>query len=45
LESWTELPFVRRIVTASDDHGCSYFLEDGPPPKILSVAERPGYRK
>jgi hypothetical protein len=44
LERWIELPLVRRIVTASDDHGYSYFAEDGPPPKILSVAERPGYR-
>jgi hypothetical protein len=39
-----ELPVVRRIVTESDDSGRSYFSEDGPPPKILSVAERPGYR-
>lgn len=44
MESWTELPLVRRIVTASDDEGRSYFAEDGPPPKVLSVAERPGYR-
>lgn len=42
--TWAELPIVRRIVTGNDDHGRSYFAEDGPPPKILSVAERPGYR-
>jgi len=44
LAKWSELPIARRIVTASDEHGRSYFAEDGPPPKILSVTERPGYR-
>jgi hypothetical protein len=39
-----ELPVVRRIVTANDPAQGSYFSEDGPPPKILSVADRPGYR-
>lgn len=39
-----ELPVVRRIVTATDRNGRSYFAEDGPPPQILSVPERPGYR-
>ncbi len=43
-KSLSELPLVRRIVTAVDDDGRSFFLEDGPPPKVLTVAERPGYR-
>jgi hypothetical protein len=39
-----ELPVVRRIVTGIDTEGRSFFVEDGPPPKVLSVPERPGYR-
>lgn len=37
------LPPVRRIVTANDASGKSYFVADGPTPGILSVPERPGY--
>lgn len=39
-----ELPVVRRIVTAVDTDGQSFIEQDGPPPRILSVPERPGYR-
>lgn len=39
-----ELPAVRRIVTAIDEDGLSFFAEDGPPPKVITMAERPGYR-
>lgn len=38
------LPPVRRIVTAKDESGLSYFLADGPSPDQRTVAERPGYR-
>lgn len=38
------LPPIRRVVTANDDQGRSYFCEDGPSPAIRYVAERPGYR-
>jgi mannose-6-phosphate isomerase-like protein (cupin superfamily) len=34
---------VRRIVTAIDTQGRSYFLADGDTPSILTVPERPGY--
>jgi hypothetical protein len=37
------LPPARRIVTGHDANGRSVFVSDGPAPKILSVAERPGY--
>lgn len=38
------LPPIRRVVTANDEQGRSYFCEDGPSPAIKYVAERPGYR-
>jgi mannose-6-phosphate isomerase-like protein (cupin superfamily) len=34
---------VRRIVTAIDSEGRSYFAEDGASPAILTVPTRPGY--
>lgn len=39
----TALPPIRRVVTGHDASGASIFVEDGPPPGILTVAERPGY--
>ncbi len=35
---------VRRVVTANNSSGKSYFLEDGESPSIKEVSERPGYR-
>lgn len=35
---------IRRVVTANDASGQSYFLEDGPSPAVKEVPERPGYR-
>jgi len=35
---------IRRVLTANDASGKSYFLEDGPSPAIKEVPERPGYR-
>jgi quercetin dioxygenase-like cupin family protein len=37
------LPPVRRIVTALDNDGRSFFAEDGTSPAIYTVPERPGY--
>lgn len=38
------LPPIRRIVTAINKAGKSYFLEDGPAPAVKTVADRPGFR-
>ena len=35
---------IRRVITANDASGKSYFLEDGPSPAVKEVPERPGYR-
>jgi len=35
---------IRRVVTANNTAGKSYFLEDGPSPSVKEVVERPGYR-
>jgi hypothetical protein len=35
---------IRRVVTANNISGKSYFLEDGPSPSVKEVVERPGYR-
>jgi mannose-6-phosphate isomerase-like protein (cupin superfamily) len=35
---------LRRVVTANNASGRSYFLEDGPPPRIQTVDGRPGFR-
>ncbi len=35
---------LRRVVTANDTSDRSYFLEDGPPPRIQTVDGRPGFR-
>ncbi|MGN1057149.1 MAG: cupin domain-containing protein [Comamonas sp.] len=40
----TALRPIRRVVTANDEQGRSYFSEDGPSPAIKLVPERPGYR-
>lgn len=34
---------VRRVVTGLDSDGKSYIAEDGPPPAVRVVPERPGY--
>ncbi len=34
---------VRRIVTGNDGEGRSAIVEDGPPPAVITVPERPGY--
>ena len=34
---------VRRIVTGNDAEGRSSIVEDGPPPAVITVQERPGY--
>lgn len=39
-----ELPVVRRVVTGHDAQGRSLVEADGPPPRVLTVPERPGYR-
>jgi len=39
-----ELPPVRRVVTGFDAEGRSCIVEDGPPPAVRTVPERPGYR-
>jgi hypothetical protein len=39
-----ELPPLRRIVTGTGSDGRSYIVEDGPPPVISTLAERPGLR-
>jgi hypothetical protein len=38
------LPPIRRIVTGIGSDGKSRIVEDGPPPVITSIAERPGLR-
>ena len=38
------LPQVRRVVTANDEKGRSYLMEDGVSPAILTTPGRPGYR-
>lgn len=38
-----QLPPVRRIVTGHDTSGRSIIEHDGPPPRTLTVPERPGY--
>jgi len=38
-----DLPPLRRVVTATDAHGRSYFLEDGAPPASRTIKGRPGY--
>jgi hypothetical protein len=40
----TELPPVRRILTANNADGRSYIAEDGVSPAMLTMAGRPGYR-
>ena len=37
------LPDVRRVVTGHDASGRSIITEDGAPPRVLRVDERPGY--
>ena len=37
------LPPPRRVVTGHDAEGRSIFVEDGPPPALLTVPERAGY--
>src|SRR5215470_14153300 len=39
-----ELPPVRRIVTANNEQGRSYFAEDGISPAILTMPGRTGFR-
>jgi len=34
---------IRRIVTGNDAEGRSSIVEDGPPPAVITVPERPGY--
>ncbi|KAI9031073.1 cupin 2 conserved barrel domain protein [Hyaloraphidium curvatum] len=37
-------PPIRRVVTADDPSGRSFFLSDGASPAVRTVPERPGYR-
>jgi hypothetical protein len=39
-----QLPPVRRVVTAENEEGKSYVLEDGPSPSTMTADGRPGYR-
>ncbi len=34
---------IRRVVTGNDAEGRSRIVEDGPPPAVITVPERPGY--
>jgi hypothetical protein len=40
----TDLPPIRRVLTADDAQGRSFIEQDGPSPAVRVVAERPGYR-
>jgi quercetin dioxygenase-like cupin family protein len=40
----SELPAIRRVLTADDARGESFIAEDGPSPSVRVVAQRPGYR-
>ena len=39
-----ELPLPRVVVTGNNAAGRSYIAADGPPPRVRTVEERPGYR-